>query len=174
MFHPAVRKGRERRSPWRGVGNPSKDFRDAAAPNGVVARELIETTIDANVLDGHHAVGATDAEYIISGRLEDWALAHTGLRVGAGVDGLLEDRVWGGIPTVLEVGMAGVSYGVACRQDEGAVVVLEIAGVGHLLEEECHKPDGVTGRAGASFLRADGVRDMVLEVGARNVLAIPA
>ena len=70
--------------------------------------------------------------------------------------------------------MAGVSYVVASRQDETAFVVLELAGVGELLEEDGHKADRVGVRAFASFMGAERVRDMVLEVGARSVLAIPA
>ena len=46
--------------------------------------------------------------------------------------------------------------------------------MGNLLEEDRHKPHGVGGRAGASFMRTDRVRDVVLEVGARDVLTIPA
>jgi len=87
---------------------------------------------------------------------------------------LLEDRVGVGTPTVLEVSMAGVSYGVASGQGECAFIIREVFGVGKLLEEDSHKPFGVAGRAGAGFMIADRVRDMVLEVGARNVHAIPA
>jgi len=70
--------------------------------------------------------------------------------------------------------MAGISYVVASRQDEGAIVVFEVLGMGKLLEEDGHKPNGMGGRAGAPFMCTDRVRDMVFEVGARNVLTIPA
>ena len=70
--------------------------------------------------------------------------------------------------------MAGVSYGVSSGQGECAIVIREFAGVGKLLEEDRHNPLGVAGRAGAAFMRAYRVRDMVLEVGARSVDAIPA
>jgi len=70
--------------------------------------------------------------------------------------------------------MAGVSYVVASRQDKGAIIILVLAGVGDLLEEDRHKADGVGRRAGPSFMRTNRVRDMILEVGARSVLAIPA
>ena len=46
--------------------------------------------------------------------------------------------------------------------------------MGGLFEEDRHKPNGVGGRAGAAFMRTDRVRDVVLEVGARDVLTIPA
>jgi len=70
--------------------------------------------------------------------------------------------------------MVGISYVVAGRQDEGAVIILVLEGIGDLLEEDGDKPDGVGGWAFASFMRANRVRDMVLVVGARYVLAIPA
>lgn len=105
---------------------------------------------------------------------QDLAFPDISSCIRAGIDGLLEDRVWGGIPTVLEVSMAGVSYVVASRQDESAGVVLELGRVGELLEEDGHKADRVGVRAFASFVGAERVRDMVLEVGARSVLAIPA
>ena len=174
MFHPALRKTRVRRSVWRGVGNTSELFRDAAAPNRVVARQLIETTVDANILNRHQAVGATNIERLTHRCLEDRARVDVSSRVHASVDRLLENRVRGGIPTVLEVSMAGVSYGVASSQDEGAVVVFKIASPGDLLDEDGHKADGMGCRAGASFMGANRVRDMVLEVGACRILAIPA
>ena len=52
---------------------------------------------------------------IILGRIEDWALAYAILRVCAGVDCSLEDRVVGSVPTVCEVGVAGVPYVVTSR-----------------------------------------------------------
>jgi len=87
---------------------------------------------------------------------------------------LLEHRVVVGTPTVLKVSMAGVSYGVAGGQGECAIVIREVFGVGNLLDEDSHKPFGVAGRAGAEFIRADRVRDMVLGVGAHGVHTIPA
>ena len=44
----------------------------------------------------------------------------------------------------------------------------------NLLQPERHKPNGMGGRAGVSLDRTDGVRDVVLEVWATDVLAIPA
>ena len=70
--------------------------------------------------------------------------------------------------------MAGISYIVASRQGEAAVVVLELAGVSDLLHEEGHEPGRIVGRACTSFLSANRIRDMVLEVGARSVLVVPA
>jgi len=70
--------------------------------------------------------------------------------------------------------VAGVPYVVAGGQDEGAVVVFEVLGMGNLFDEDSHEPDGMGGRAGASFLRTNRVRDMVLEVGTRSILTIPA
>ena len=113
MILPAVRKDRDSRSKWRLVRNPSRLFWDAAAPWCVVTRDLIKASIDADVLDGQLASGATDVGYITSELLEDWAAVQTSRWAQALIDGLLEDRVLGGIPTVLEVSMAGVSYGVA-------------------------------------------------------------
>ena len=65
---------------------------------------------------------------------------------------MLEDRVLGGIPTVLEVSMAGVSYGVASGQGECAVVIREVFGFGDLFDEDSDKPFRVGGRAGAEFM----------------------
>lgn len=113
-------------------------------------------------------------EVIIDGRLEEWALAQTSLGVLAGIDCLLENRVRGGIPTVLEVRVAGVPYVVTGRQDEGAVVIFKVPSMGNLLDEDGHEPNGMGGRAGASFMRTGRVRDVVLEVGARGVPTIPA
>lgn len=175
MFHPTLRKSGESRSPWRVVGNASELFRDTTAPNRVVAGQLIKVTIDANVLNRQQAIGATNIEILTVRRVDDTAFGQITIRiVRAGVDRLLENGIRGGIPTVLEVGMAGVSYIVTSRQDKGAVVVFEIAGLGDLLDEDGHKPDGMGGRAGASFPHAHRVRDMVPVVGTRNVLAIPA
>ena len=174
MFHPAWRKSRVRGSPWRVVGNPSGHFRNVTAPKWVVAGQLIETAIDANILNRHQAIGATNTVIITLRLLEDWAVVKISSSVGASVDRLLENRVRGVIPTVLEVSVVGVSYVVASGQDEGTVVVLELAGVSDLLEEDGHEPERMGRRAGASFMGADRVRDVVLEVGARNVLAVPA
>ena len=91
MIHPAVRKSRDTRSPWRIVGNSSELFRDVAAPYGVVAWELIETTINADVLDGQLGNGVTDVEHFTSVRLEDLAGIYIGSRVRACIDGLLEE-----------------------------------------------------------------------------------
>ena len=113
-------------------------------------------------------------EVIIDGRLENWALAQTSLGVLAGIDCPLENRVRGSIPTVLEVSVAGVPYVVTSRQDEGAVVIFKVLGMGNLLDEDGHKPNGMGGRASASFMRTDRVRDVVLEVGARGVPTVPA
>ncbi len=44
----------------------------------------------------------------------------------------------------------------------------------NLLELERHKPNRMGGRAGAPFLRTHGVRDVVLEICARDVPTIPA
>ena len=44
----------------------------------------------------------------------------------------------------------------------------------NLLHPHGDKPNGMGGRAGASVVRIDRVRDMVFEVSARNVLTIPA
>ena len=44
----------------------------------------------------------------------------------------------------------------------------------NLLEPDRHDPNGMGGRAGASFACTDRVRDVVLEVCARSVLTIPA
>src|SRR5258706_946665 len=44
----------------------------------------------------------------------------------------------------------------------------------NLLKLERHKPNGMGGRAGASFRRTDRVRDVVHEVCARGILTIPA
>lgn len=62
MFDPARRKSRESGSPWRVVGNPSERFRDGAAPNRVVAWDLIEATIDADVFDRQLGSEATGVE----------------------------------------------------------------------------------------------------------------
>ena len=73
--------------------------------------------------------------------------------------------------------MAGVPFIVTGSQDKGAVVVFEELAMDILLQFDRHKPDRMGGRAGASLEpteRADGVYDMVLEVGARNVPTIPA
>jgi hypothetical protein len=70
--------------------------------------------------------------------------------------------------------MAGKPYVVAGGQDKGTVIVFEPAGIGDLLDEDGHKPNGMGGGAGATFRRTDRVGDMVLEVGARSVLAVPA
>ena len=43
-----------------------------------------------------------------------------------------------------------------------------------MLDEDGDKPFRVGGRAGAEFMRAYRVRDVVLEVGARSIHAIPA
>ena len=42
-----------------------------------------------------------------------------------------------------------------------------------LLQLDRWKPNGMGGRAGASVVRTDGVRDMVLEVCARDVPTVP-
>ena len=70
--------------------------------------------------------------------------------------------------------MIGVSYVVASGQGECAIVILELVGFGKLLEEDRHKSFGMGGRAVTGFKRADRERDMVLEVGTRSILAIPA
>ena len=44
----------------------------------------------------------------------------------------------------------------------------------NLLEPERHESNGMGRRAGASFARTDRVRDVVLEVFARDVDTIPA
>jgi len=75
MLHPVRRKSRVRRPPRRIVGNASGHFLDITAPNWVVAGQLIETTVNANVLHGHLTVRATNMVVIINGRREDWALA---------------------------------------------------------------------------------------------------
>ena len=108
IAHPVRRESRECRSPWRIVRNPSEHLRDTTAPNRVVTRQLIETTVNADVLNRHLTARATNIEVVIDGRREDWALAQTSLGVRASVDRLLENRVRGGIPTVLEISMAGV------------------------------------------------------------------
>jgi len=174
MLHPVRGKSGVRRSPGRVVGNPSEHFLDITAPNWVVAWQLPEIAVNADVLNRHLAVGPTDMVVITDGRLEEWALAYTSLGVCATFDRSLEKRVLGSVPTVLEVSMAGVPYIVTSSQDEGAVVVFKVLGMGKLLDEDRHKPDRMGGRAGASFMRTDRVRYMVLEVGARCVLTIPA
>ena len=75
MARPVRRKGSESRSPWRIVRNPSEYLRDISAPNGVVTRQLIETAVNANVLNRHLTARAADMEVIIDGRREDGALA---------------------------------------------------------------------------------------------------
>jgi len=63
MVHPARRQSRDSRSKWRDVDRFSGLFlRDAAAPNLVVAWELIDTAIEADVLDRQLGSGATDVE----------------------------------------------------------------------------------------------------------------
>ena len=94
--------------------------------------------------------------------------------VRASVDCSLEKRVFGGVPTVLEVSMGGVPYVVTSRYDEGPFIIFELLGTENLLELERHKPNGMGARAGASFRRTDRVRDVVLEVSTRDVPAIPA
>ncbi len=113
-------------------------------------------------------------EVIINGRLEDWALAQASLGVRTRFDCSLENRVRGSIPAILEISMAGVPYVVTSRQGEGAVVVFEVLGMGHLLNEDGHESNGMGRRAGTSFMGTDRVRDMVLEVGTCDVSAIPA
>ena len=44
----------------------------------------------------------------------------------------------------------------------------------HLLEPDRHNPNGMGGWAGAPFARTNRVRDVVLEVCARDVDTIPA
>jgi len=75
IAHPVRRKSRESRSPWRVVRNPSEHLRDITAPNWVVAGQLIETTVNANVLNRHLTARATNMVVVIHGRREDWALA---------------------------------------------------------------------------------------------------
>ena len=174
MLHPVRRKGRVRRSKRWIVRNPSEHFRDIPAPNWVVTGQLRETAVNADILNRHLTLRATNMEVIVNGRREDWALAQASLGVRARVDCSLEHRVWGSVPTVLEIGMAGVSYVVTSSQGEGAIVVFEVLGVGKLLKEDGHESNGVGGGAGASFMRTDRVRNVVLEVGARGVSAIPA
>ena len=174
MLHPVGRKGRVRRPKRRFVRNPREHLRDIPAPNWVVAGQLRETAVNADVLNRHLALRPANMEVVIDGRREDWALAQASLGVRASVDCSLEDRVRGSIPTVLEISMAGVPDVVACSQGEGAVVVFEVLRMGKLLKEDGHEANGVGGRAGASFLRTDRVRDMVLEVGARGIPTVPA
>ena len=70
---PACRKSRDSRPKWRFVRNPSSHFRYVAAPWCVVARDLIKASIEADVLDGQFASGATDVGDITTELLEDWA-----------------------------------------------------------------------------------------------------
>jgi len=174
MLHPVRRESSVRRSPWWIVRNASEHLRDITAPDWVVAGQLRETAIDADVLHRHLTVRAANMEVVIDGRLEDWTLAQTSLGVLARVDCTLENGILGSVPTVLEVSVAGVPYVVTSRQDEAAIVIFEALGMGDLLDEDGHEPNGVGGRAGTSFLRTDRVRDVVLEVGARGVPTIPA
>ena len=111
---------------------------------------------------------------IIYGRLEDSALAQASLGVRARFDCLLENRVRGSIPTILEISMAGIADVITSGQREGAVVVFEVVGMGHLFNEDGHESNGMGGRAGTSFMGTDRVRNVVLEVGARDISAIPA
>ncbi len=76
MILPAVRKRRDSRSKWRFVRHPSGLFGDAAAPWWVVARDLIKTSIDADVLDRQLASGATDVEYFTSEIIEESAIVY--------------------------------------------------------------------------------------------------
>ena len=174
MLGPIRGQGRVCRSHGRRVRYAREHFRDIPAPDRVVAGELAEPAVDADVLDGELAVGPADVEVVADGRGEERARAEVGAGVGAGVDRALEDRVGGRVPAVLEVGMARVADVVAGGEDKGAVVVLKVLGVRELLEEDGHEADGVGRRAGAALLGADRVRDVVLEVGARGILAVPA
>ena len=70
--------------------------------------------------------------------------------------------------------MGGVPYVVTSRYDEAAFVIFEAFGTENLVELERHKSNGMGARAGGSFRRTDRVRDVVLEVRARDVLTIPA
>ena len=92
MLYPVRRKGSEGRSIRRIVGNSSEHFRDITAPKWVVTRKLLETTVNADVLDRHLIVRATGTGIpIIYGRLEEWAILYTIFGVRAIFDCLLKN-----------------------------------------------------------------------------------
>ena len=115
VFHPIRRKSRVRRPKWRIVRNPGGHFRDGPAPNWVVAGQLFERAVKADVLNRDVILRLTKTVIKVQERIEDCAIFDMIIDVRAIVDCSLENRVLGSIPTVREVGIAGVPFGVTSR-----------------------------------------------------------
>jgi hypothetical protein len=58
---------------------------------------------------------------------------------------VLKNGVRGGVPAVLEAGVAGAPFVVASGQDKGTIIVFEGFGMGSLFDKESRKPDGMRG-----------------------------
>ena len=71
MVHPVRRKGGVGRSKRRLIGNTSEYFRDITAPNRVVAGQLRETAVNADILNRYVTLRAAKMVVRIHSRVEN-------------------------------------------------------------------------------------------------------